>query len=563
MDVASPAGPPGRGTASAAGAMALLLAALFLLPHLIDIPLLDPDEGLHGAIAREMAASNDWVTPRFLGEPFLDKPPLFFWAQALSVRLFGLDEAAVRLPGSIFGLLGAITTGLVAGALFGSATGLVATVFYATMLLPLALAQAPVHDVALVPWTNLAILALWRMSDARTSRDWLVHVVVAGVCLGLAMLTKALSGVAVVGLALALALLLQWKLTPRTIMGGFLALGVATCVAGPWYLAMEGANPGYLHYYFVERHLEGYTTTMQRHGYQPWWFYVPVLAGGALPWTGHLASLTTPRRASARTGARGALVLAAAWFTGGTIFFSLAGSKLVTYVLPVMPALAVLCAAAWTGDSPRARGGGPSRVAARAGAVAQAVLMSALVPLSLVVIERHFALEVGRRIWPWTLALAAGWWTVAWLSWRERRVAAMGGAAALIAATLYLCLLALGPVVSDHYSARALAQHFNARGAFPGRLLVVNERIGSLVFYLDDDLARGLTPDRVANAGPADIFRPRQPVDGLLVAVPMLELPRLSRFVDPDAVPFETAGHYRLYTSAAIVDAVARRVGRR
>lgn len=91
-----------RGTWFLAGAIALTVV-LYLWPLTIDAPLVDPDEGLHAAIAQEMNARGDYVMPRFLGEPFLDKPILYFWALAGSIRLFGATELAVRLPGLIFG----------------------------------------------------------------------------------------------------------------------------------------------------------------------------------------------------------------------------------------------------------------------------------------------------------------------------------------------------------------------------------------------------------------------------------------------------------------------------
>src|SRR5499427_10697461 len=91
---------------------------LLVAPLAANAPLFDPDEGLHAAIAQEMNARGDYVTPTFLGEPFLDKPILFFWAEALSLRLFGDREAAVRLPPLLFGLFGMVTVALLGRRLF-------------------------------------------------------------------------------------------------------------------------------------------------------------------------------------------------------------------------------------------------------------------------------------------------------------------------------------------------------------------------------------------------------------------------------------------------------------
>ena len=144
-----------------AGIVAAFLVFVYAL--LLPTPLLDPDECIHATISQEMVENNEWIVPRLRGEPFLDKPILFFWAQMLSLKMFGMTESAVRLPGLLFGLLGAITTGLLAGRLFGARAGWYAWLISMTMFLPLVLAQAAVHDVALVPWTNLALLCLWEM----------------------------------------------------------------------------------------------------------------------------------------------------------------------------------------------------------------------------------------------------------------------------------------------------------------------------------------------------------------------------------------------------------------
>jgi len=192
----------------------LLAASLYVLPLVDPVPLLDPDEGLHAAISSEMNARGDYIVPRFLGEPFLDKPILFFWAQAASMRLFGETEAAARLPGLVFGMLGALTTGWLAAIVLRHRAGWIAAPLYATMLVPMALAEVPVHDIALVPFTTGALLAFWCASRAASARVILGWSLVAGVSLGLVILTKGLPGVAIVGLAHGTVLLLERRWSP-------------------------------------------------------------------------------------------------------------------------------------------------------------------------------------------------------------------------------------------------------------------------------------------------------------------------------------------------------------
>ena len=106
----------------------------------------------------------------------------------------------------------------------------------------------------------------------------------AGVALGLSILTKGLEGVAIVGIGYGAYLLLTRAITWTVVWQGIAALAIAVVVALPWYLAMEAREPGYLRYYFIARHLLGFATDTQRHGGQQWWFYLPVAIGGGMPW---------------------------------------------------------------------------------------------------------------------------------------------------------------------------------------------------------------------------------------------------------------------------------------
>ena len=152
-----------------------------------------------------------------------------------------------------FALLGIATTGWLAWVLFSGGPDKarppvhwVAATCYATMVLPFLLAQAPVHDMALVPFTNLAIGFLWRARWDLGRGTW--DLGFAAIALGLSMLTKGLEGVAIVGLGYGVYLLLTRAMTLRIVLQGVTVLAIAALVALPWYLAMEAREPGYLRY---------------------------------------------------------------------------------------------------------------------------------------------------------------------------------------------------------------------------------------------------------------------------------------------------------------------------
>ncbi len=330
----------------------VLAGVIFVVPLWIQFPLFDPDEGLHASIAQEMVERGDWITPTFLGERFFDKPILYFWVQALSLKLLGSDEIAVRLPGLMFGLFGAATTALLGWRMLGRATGLIAGILYATTILPTALAQAASHDVALVPWINLTMLFLWESQRAAAAPAAIARAVAAGVFLGLSILTKGLVGVGVVGLAYGSYLLIARRLSVAMVLRGMAVLAAAALVASPWYILVETHNPGYLRYFFLERHLLGLVSASQPHSNQPWWYYLPILIGGGLPWIGQLPILVKDGLAPGDWRSRDSLATPAAllwcWLISWTVFLMLARSKLATYLWPLFPPMAVLAAIVWT-----------------------------------------------------------------------------------------------------------------------------------------------------------------------------------------------------------------------
>ncbi len=523
--------------------LVLLGLTLYVWPLTLDAPLTDPDEGLHAAIAQEMVERGDWLVPRMLGEPFRDKPVLYFWAEAASLDVFGMREAAVRLPGLVLGLLGALTTGWLAWQLAGRRVAVIAGALYATTLLPLAIAQAGVHDVALVSWTNLALFGLWRAaarSDAAGRAGWILA---AGVFVGLAMLTKGLVGVALIGLPFGIWLLAERRLTVGLVAAGMLTIVVGAAVAWPWYAAMEAADPGYLRYFFIERHVMGFATTTQVHGERPWWYYVPILVGGGIPWILGLP-LATPRRLGLRWDAGTRLLWL--WLLADILVLSVARSKLVTYILPALPAAVILAALVWDGlleeiarrDAPRRRGI----------LVAHGVVLVALVPIAAIVADGRFGLGPGAA----TAAGAALVLVAAILAlarWgRGARRQAFGWLLAAIAIFFVTVMAVLFPAVARDLSARDLAVALNRHNALPPKVWVVDERIGSVIFYLDSGLRRGLQPGRFENVGYGTVLSrlATAPAD-VLVAVAANDAGRLVRGARGEAVPYEVAGRYRLY----------------
>jgi 4-amino-4-deoxy-L-arabinose transferase-like glycosyltransferase len=544
---------------------AVVALALVVAPLLASAPLFDPDEGLHAAIAQEMVQRGDYVTPTFLGEPFLDKPILFFWAEAASLRVFGRHVAAVRLPPLLFGLFGMLTVALLGRALFDESAGLVAGMVYGTMILPMGVSQVAVHDVGVVPFMCIAAWCLVHtdlVASAFLTTEALAKVVrrkiltyglLAGVALGLSILTKGLVGIVFTGI---FAVCLAVRRPASAIRLGVvlaIALVIAVIVAAPWYILMERAHPGYLHYYFVERHLQGYLTATQRHAGRPFWYYLPIVLGGALPWTGYLLgalrSALTISPVSPEPW-RGRILWG--WFAIGLVFLSIGESKLVTYALPLFPALALIIGEYFSKNP-----------LFKFAFVIHAIAL-ALMPLAgLVILKMKFD-DLLPLLWVIIVVLGVEILRTGWRVLRspsDHRLG-VGVVQDVVRMTLIavIALMFVAPRAAAWMTSRDLAATLNTAGTLPPRVRILDERIGSLIFYLDPPLRAQATADRVDSASfPEAMTALRGDPPDAVFAVRNSQLPRFNRMFPSPPGPDARAGTFTLFRADTLRAAMGTR----
>lgn len=334
-----------------------LLAIGFWLAFLAWVrPLTLPDEGRYAGVAWDMLRSGSHAVPLLDGMPYFHKPPLYYWMTELSFTLFGVHPWAARVP-SLLASWAAIA-GLYAFVrrYRDAASASMTALLLATLPFFYGGSQFANLDMLVAGLITLCVLAaadtVLRAERGQAYR-WMS--LAAAALAGLAVLAKGL-----IGLVLPGAILFIWLVWGRRWRGLAAlvwppALLVFAIVAVPWFVLMQIRYPGFYDYFFVYQHFQRFAASGFNNA-QPFWFYLPVVVGLALPWS--LWGGGILRKAFWADGPQRDLRrLALIWFVVVVGFFSLPSSKLVGYVLPALPALAFLLAevivAAWRqkGDS--------------------------------------------------------------------------------------------------------------------------------------------------------------------------------------------------------------------
>ena len=321
-----------------------ILAAILYLPGLGRPALWEPDEGRYAEIAREMVLSGDYVTPRDDYELYFEKPPLVYWAEAAAIKVFGVNEFAVRLPAAMFSIGQIVVTAALAEVMIGTTAGLFAALALALSPLFFGFARFATLDPALAFFLTSALAAFYvaardSFSGSR-ARNWML-ISAAMIALG----TLAKGPVALIlGGAIALSWL-AWERRLRQIAEMPLAscLVIYAAIVVPWFALAEARNPGFLSFFIIHEHFERYVESSE-HGWGPW-FFIPIVIGGLWPWIFFVGPGWSAMRAedgSESGRARASASFLAVWFVVVFVFFSIPRSKLGSYILPALPPLAII-----------------------------------------------------------------------------------------------------------------------------------------------------------------------------------------------------------------------------
>ncbi|OGT35938.1 MAG: hypothetical protein A3F11_04120 [Gammaproteobacteria bacterium RIFCSPHIGHO2_12_FULL_37_14] len=312
-------------------------------------PLFVPDEGRYAEIIREMVVSGNYITPYLNGIKYFEKPNLFYWLGSLAVHLNGLSIWSIRSVNALFALVGCLLTYWIARRCYNRATGLLAAFILGTSSLYFVMAHMISLDLTvsvLIAASLDAFLLAYLESPIAKRQGYLT---LSAASAGLAVLTKGLIGIVFPTLIIGLWLIViyKWQVVKRLWQSTpYLpsCILVFLLITAPWHFLVQWHNPEFFNFYFIEQHFLRYTTLSVGH-YQPVWYFIPILIIGFFPWIVFLPQTILSYISSWRMRILNPTeIFFILWVICIFLFFSFSKSKLIPYILPLFPPLAILTA---------------------------------------------------------------------------------------------------------------------------------------------------------------------------------------------------------------------------
>ena len=336
----------GRIRARGLGWVAWLVLAIAWFATVQVRPMFDPDEGRYAEIPREMAVTGDWLTPRFDGLKYFEKPPLQYWATAAAYTVFGEHEWTSRLwtvalafaclpmvfgwTRRLYGLKAAL----------GAVVALCVSPYFGIV------GHLNLLDAAFSFWLTGAVFAFALAQSTEVgSQDERRWMLVAWVAAALAILSKGIVVGVLAGTSLIIYSAIERDLRPWKRLHTAIGVPLFLLVGAPWFIAVSLRNPDFAEFFFIHEHFARFLTTVHQR-VEPWWFFLPLLLLGVFPWG--LAAIRGPLYAWRDAGPTPQFkplrfLLIFAVFT--LVFFSMSGSKLAPYIQPMFPPLAAIVGA--------------------------------------------------------------------------------------------------------------------------------------------------------------------------------------------------------------------------
>jgi 4-amino-4-deoxy-L-arabinose transferase-like glycosyltransferase len=309
----------------------LILSCFFLFLNLGSYSLKEPDEGRYAEIPREMVETGDYIVPRLNYVRYFEKPPLHYWMTALSYHALGISEWSFRLPNALAALFCVLALYFSTRKWFTARTAFTSAVILLSSFGFFAMGRIITIDMLFTCLLFISLLAFYGYyREKRMGSCYLFYG-----CLALSTLAKGPVALILVGLTIIIFLVAERNvafLKDLLRLKGLLLYG---CITVPWFIAIALTEKEFLWFFFVDQHFLRFLTAKHKRS-GPLYYFIPVLLGGMFPW-----SLLIPRSIVALWHVK-ELRLFFIWSLVAFVFFSLSGSKLPPYMLPVFPAISVI-----------------------------------------------------------------------------------------------------------------------------------------------------------------------------------------------------------------------------
>jgi 4-amino-4-deoxy-L-arabinose transferase-like glycosyltransferase len=482
----------------------IVLCVAGLTHNLSGYALLDPDEGRNAEVAREMVETGDYVLPHLNGLPYLDKPTLYFAVGALSMKVLGPTVFAARLPSLLFSVATIVLVGWFSRRLFGRGAGITAAIATAAAPFTLAYARIVIFDSALTFFVVLALVSFYLAIDERigggradrqadggdgegtalppyhpTAGDgrgegWTA---LAWVAIGFGVLTK---GPIAIALPLLVAVPFAIRCRAWRSVADPIALLLFGAVIAPWVIAVSLRIPDFLEYALITE-TAGRFSTSELGRTAPIWYFLAIFPAATLPWSVALAgagrSIFRWQGNDGRLDRRVFYLLL--WIVLPLLFFTLSQSKRPQYVLPMIPAVALLIAAAWhktAAEFPGARWGAVGLAALGMFFIGASRVIPSLVPASAEV----GAAIPGTAVFLGTVSLMGG--ILAFFAHRRRELLLVAFSLPVVA--IPFSSHSLMKAIGDDRSAALLVDAITDSSGNAPRVVGVGVYPPSLPFYL-------------------------------------------------------------------------------
>lgn len=327
-----------------------ILFLLFALVFFICLgrgPLMVPDEARYAEIPREMIERGDFITPHLNYVKYFDKPALHYWLTALSFRLLGENEFAARFVSALSGLLGILITWHIGRKIYGRREAMLSALILGTSVGYVVQGRLNIIDM-LLTFLMTATLGSFLLAsrEGEPRKGVYYHLFYAGAAL--MVLAKGLIGIALPAVIIIAYLLScrRWGLLKEMRLPTGIVLFFL--VGAPWFIIVSIRNPGFGWFFFVHEHFVRFLSTEHKR-YQPLWFFIPVLMGCMFPWSCFLPAVVARFCNQVKNRRAEPDIFLWAWVVVIFVFFSLSGSKLVPYILPTFPAVALLMGRTFSG----------------------------------------------------------------------------------------------------------------------------------------------------------------------------------------------------------------------